>query len=436
MSETDSPVGSTAPASGPASPTVSATARLEELASKYGVSQRAASQAFDSAARPYLVSEGMHRSDLASLRRLSAGPRFGQTDTGSFHAAMAEIQLDLAELADEYGELNVDFRDLLRKEGWGILDIARYAVNSIPVVGNKKTARAIKLGVATRRGDSIAYLVDKMGIVLDKQHEKARDGYARSLDLQRESVAELRRLDQKLIANLRSGTYRSADMTSVEVEVGKLERDLNSVQEMLVGYENQIRTARAAGNVEEVTRLTDEMSKLLDVKYAVLEGKLTAEGTVSEVRRTILDSAEAVQSAKGAIAASWVNYRAATALADALGELEIKYRHAMEDFVPVFKTQGKIAATGMLALDVRDTLVRVAAISERLMDENAKLVTHLAVTSFELLKTPIYDPQVARAKEAELTAMMQQVNALKMEWAQATTSLAAPVVSPGYVKAT
>src|SRR3989344_4958060 len=250
--------------------------------------------------------------------------------------------------------------------------------------------------------------------------------------MQQRAVAELRRLDQKLIQQLRSGTYSGTDMAVVEAEVSRLERDLNDVQEMLIAYEGQVQAAKAGRNLDEVKRLSGEMSQLLDVKYSILEGKLTAEGTVSEVRRTILDSAEGVQSAKGAIAASWMNYRAASALKDAMGELEIKYRHAREDFMPVFRMQGELAAVGKQALDIRDTLIRVAAISERLMSANANLVTHLAVTSFELLQAPMYDPVKARQMEAELSATVQQLNAQKLEWAQAATTLAQPPQTPGY----
>jgi len=190
---------------------------------------------------------------------------------------------------------------------------------------------------------------------------------------------------------------------------------------------------RASGNIQEVVRLTDEMSQVLDMKHQILDGQLSAERLTSEIRRQILDSSEAVQSSKGAIAASKVNYRAINALVDSLSELEIKYRHAKEDMVPVFKIQGKIAAGGLAALEMRDTLLKVSAISERLMEANARMVMHLAAESFELLQTPLYDPVKAQATEERLRLYMTDLNQKKMEWADNMQQLGtSPTATPHY----
>jgi hypothetical protein len=178
------------------------------------------------------------------------------------------------------------------------------------------------------------------------------------------------------------------------------------------------------------------MSEVLDMKYGVLDGKLAADGVVSEIRRKILDSSEGVQSAKGATAASRVNYHAINALIDAYNELEIKYRHALSDMVPVFKIQAGIAVSGKQALEMKEALLRSAAISNRLMNFNSKLVTHLATEVFELTKTPLYDPVKARAVEDRISSYMTQLNQAKIEWAENQQRISEIPNAPHYAKQT
>ncbi len=153
---------------------------------------------------------------------------------------------------------------------------------------------------------------------------------------------------------------------------------------------------------------------------------------VSNIRREILDSAEGVQSSKGAAAASKANYVAINALIDSMSELEIKYKHAMEDMVPVFKIQGKIASASIAASDIKNTLIEVAAKSQQLMEANANLTMHLAAEVFDLLKTPIYDIDKAEAVTQQVQGFMKDLNNQKMEWAENQQRLSAIPEQPHY----
>jgi len=403
--------------------------RLEALAQKYHITPGAPTQttykAFDSGAT--------YATDKERLQRISQAPKSGKLTTGDIHAEMAGIQMELAELAEEYGKLNVEFSTLLGKDKvYSVKDLARIVYNS--VVRDQKAVREVKLDAVKRKGDAIELLVNKMAEVLGDQYQKAVKGKARAESMQVENIGHMKTLDRRLIESLRSGYGSGADRAAADLEVVKLERELSDIESVLLGYENDVRAAQAEGNIEKVSKITGEMSQVLDIKHQVLDGRLAAEGVVSEIRRSILDSAEGVQSAKGAIAASKVNYQAINALIDSYSELEIKYRHAQADMIPVFQIQAQVASGGLQALELRDTLVKVANASQKLMEANARMVTHLAAETFELLQTPLYDPARAQKVEEDLRAFMADLNAKKMEWAEMQTTVQTMPTSAHYAK--
>lgn len=391
---------------------VQTIAQLAEKYGKKGTTRKQASQArFDASA---------FQGDKEVLKRISQEPELkgiGDTDTGKLHAELAEIQLDLAELAEEYGKLNVNFGNVIgQKSIYTFGEAFRIKWNEL--VGDKKEARELKIAAAGRRGDSIELMVNKISEVLQDQYQKAVQGKARAEEMQVENIAHMKTLDRKLIDSLTSGYSGGSDYAAAQEEVKKLEADLKEIEEYITEREKDVQAAKAEGDLEKVNVITDDLSQALEIKYGVLDGKLSSDGVVSDIRRDMLDSAEAVQSSKGAIAASKVNYKAISALIDAMNELEVKYRHALEDMVPVFKIQGKIAGLGQQAMDIQKTLVQVAEVSQRLMETNGKLVTRLATETFKLLKTPIYDLEKAGQIEAEITQYMDQLNQLKVEWAE------------------
>jgi len=102
--------------------------------------------------------------------------------------------------------------------------------------------------------------------------------------------------------------------------------------------------------------------------------------------------------------------------------------------IPVFKIQGAIAAGGMSGLELRDTLVRVADISHKLMEANSKMVQHLAKETFDLLQTPLYDPERAAKVEEELREYRTQLNQMKVEWADTQKRLTEKPQDPHYAR--
>src|SRR3989338_6768174 len=95
--------------------------------------------------------------DKARLQRISQGTQTstaGKPTTGDIHQEMAGIQMDLAELAEQYGKLNVDFSSLVgAKKIFDLGETVRIGYNNI--IGDKQQARQIKLNAIKRRGDAI-----------------------------------------------------------------------------------------------------------------------------------------------------------------------------------------------------------------------------------------------------------------------------------------
>lgn len=390
--------------------------KLETLAAKYGYQAKTP----NSKVQVYKTFDKTYESDKTTLKRISRTPATEgyKGSIGDLHAEMAGIQLELTELTDEYGELNVRFKTLVGKDKlYGVSDVAKLALYG--VIGNKKASSKVKLEAVKRRGDAIEYLVNRMAEVLQDQYQRAIDAKKRGEDLQVGNTTHMRQLDRKLIESLKSGYYTDADHTAAQKEVDNLNAELAEIDDTLRAYEKDVNLAKAENNLEKIVKLTDEMSQVLDIKHGVLDGRLAADGVVLEIRRQILDSAEGVQSSKGAIAASKVNYQALSALIDSMTELQIKYKHAISDMIPVFKIQGAISGLGTQALGMKKALTRTAEISQHLMETNVRLITCLAAETFELLKNPLYDLETARAAEERISSYRAQLNDLKMQWAQA-----------------
>ena len=392
--------------------------RLEALTSRYGSlaapTRAETHQAFD-AKRSY-------QSDISTLTRVSKGPQAGSKLKDDMYKEMAGIQLELARLCQKYGKLQVNLGSVMGKNaiyklGEGV------KIKYLEWRGKQEKADNIKLEAAQRKGSAINYLIEQMANVLNDQYEKAIQGRSSAEQMQRENIVHMKGLDKKLIQSLREGYVSSADRAEAEKELTKLEAELKEFDDTLSLYEKDALDAKAKGDIETVMKVTDEMTQVLEMKHQVLDAKLMADGTVSEIRRKILGSSEAVQSSKGAAAASKVNYQAINALVDSMTELQIKYKNAKEDMLPVFKIQGQISVLGLQGLDMQEALREVSEISYRLMDANANLVTHLAAETFDLLQTPLYDPEKMRVVEEKIKVYMTDLNKRKMEWADCVQSM-------------
>lgn len=419
---------STAPAAGELSQT-GRDVGLEELLKKYipGVPRASFAQPARTAQRTTLYQ--------AQQTRISQAPQTPGMSftTGDVHAEMAGIQHDLADLAEVYGKLNVNFGSLIGKERmFNVGDAA--AVSWYTLLRNRNKVREVKIGAARRRGELIDVLVNKMSEVLDDQYQSAVKGRDLAKSVQVENIAHMKKLDQSFIERLTSSYVGSSDLAAAEDAAKKIVQEVTEVDHVLVRYEDEVQRAKAGGDIPLVRKLAGEMTQVLNVKYGLLDGQLAADGEVSEIRRKMLESSEGVQSAKAAIAASRVNYRTINAWIDAMNELEFKYRHAKEDFIIVFKIQGKVAAGGMRALELKKTLLEVAGISQRLMEANVNLVERLTQEVFELVQTPLYDIERARACEQRIDAYMTELNQQKVRWAEAQQRISEEPSSPHYTE--
>jgi hypothetical protein len=357
-----------------------------------------------------------------TLKRVSEGVAEGQELAIQGQTELAKIQLELADLADEYGQLNVNFANALGKDAiYKIGDVMSLGWYS--VLGKKDKVREIRFNAVNKKNDGLIILINKMSKLIEETHAKAEQGRTYSNQLQVENVTFLKDKDKDLIDRLKTGHYTFSDQAEAEKEIARLEGELKEFDGVLIKYEGEVKAAKAAGDVEQVKKLTDEMTQVLDMKHEVLDGRLAADGVASEIRREILDAAKGVESAKGAIGAAQMNYQAVNLLIDSMNELEIVYRYLMEDMIPVYQMQAKIAATTTGALKMRDIAQRNASISNRLMDTNVKLVKGLAALTFDLLQTQTYDLESIAKKREELKAYTTQLNKLKMDWAEGQTTI-------------
>lgn len=400
--------------------------RLEELKTKYGVvetveKKNTTNSAFD-----------VTRTHKEDLMRLSKAPEAKQEESISdIYQGMAEIQIELAELAEEYGKLAVTFNNVVGKDSlytlWDAVRLKTYEILNL-----KDSEKKLKLEAISRKGDGIERLAGKLAEVVEDAYQRAVEGREKGKAILVEVIDHRKNLEKKIIENLRGSFYSGADKEEADKEVKKLESELSDIDKTLEAYEKDAQDAKTAGDLTKVNQLTDEMSQVLDIKQGVMDGKLSADGVVSEIRRTILDQAEGLQSAKGALVAERVNYQAVNSLIDSMDELVIKYNHAKQDMIPVFIQQAKIAGLGMEAKDVKETLLKVANVSNKLMEANARLVTRIAAETYELLKTPIYDREKALVVEENIRGYRAELDRLKMEWAANQQTLIEKIEQPHY----
>src|SRR3989338_2517739 len=110
----------------------------------------------------------------------------------------------------------------------------------------------IKLEAAGRRGNAIESLVNKMSEVLNEQYQNAVRAKSQAEALQKENIAHIKRLDQKLISTLRSSYGTGADYTQAESELKKFEGELKELADVLVAYEKDVEVAKAVGDLDKV----------------------------------------------------------------------------------------------------------------------------------------------------------------------------------------
>jgi hypothetical protein len=110
--------------------------------------------------------------------------------------------------------------------------------------------------------------------------------------------------------------------------------------------------------------------------------------------------------------------RAIDQLIDANQEYEIKYKHTLLDQIPVYKTQGKVAAMTENMLDFGRALVATAQMQSKLMDYIANATTTLSYDAFNLLTTQLTDIGQLQSYKDKLDAAEEDLDAKRREFAR------------------
>lgn len=397
--------------------------KLEEIVGRYKNPQTA-SRAFDSAS-------------LSATRpqsRLSQAPRLS-TDGGiaAYYAEMAEIKKALIQYADEHGKLSTRFSQVLSDDNLTIGEKIRIILYN--TLGRSASAKQIQVGAWERKGEIFETLVDKIAEVMSEEHQASVRGIAKVRDLQARNISHMKYLEDEVVKELSAGYTGSEVYSEQQREVDRLKLQLDEVQTTLEMYEPELKAAQAKGDTTASAQVLQKMARLLEIKRDLRDGKYLAEGAVQETWRKILDQSEGVQSARGALAASEVNYVAINGLIDAYTKLEIKYRRAMQHMMPVFRIQARIAGAGQDVEQLVKSLKDAAVLTVRLMEANERAVVALTTEVQDLLQTPIYDTNQARAIEARLQGHLDQIKQMDEQWTQLQQTVSEmPKSGPGYAR--
>lgn len=391
------------------------SAKLVEIREKYGAKNRAAThKAFD---RSRISKE----SDISSLTRISRTPSVS-TGSQDIYAVMAKIHLDLAELADEYGKLNVKFGSVFGAgKQYTIGEALRIKWNDL--VGRKEAAKAIRITVATRQGKNIETLVDNMSEVVSAQYQKCIEGRKHTETLLKDVVQHMYNMEKKRVNDMRKAYVDGVSQAEKEQAVRGYQTELDELNSVQKEFESKIQEAKATNNTEEVVKATDELMDLLEIKQEVINGHMAAYQAVSDVRRKLVDAAVGVESATGALGASQVNYETVNGLVDVMFRMEVKYKHMLEAIIPVFKHQGRAAAIALDATSSMDLLQRTADLTQRLMKANADLAVHLGNVTLQWVQTSVYNVDEAMALRDELRSSFEEQRRIEKEWAEANLAL-------------
>ena len=359
----------------------------------------------------------------ARASRISGAPSVAQqSNVGDWMGKQVEIKALLADKADEYGHFNNKFQHTLGKRK--ILSLTEGVMSSAyRFVGMKAKARKIKVEAAKRHGKSLEILVDTMGDVVGEKYDLSTQGESLMRELMVDIVGQTKNYESQLIQNLKNRFTSTADYDAALAEVKRMESEILEIETLATDYEAKIRDAQDKNDQVTIDKLTGELVQVMDIKHGLMDGRLSADGTASEIRRKILDYAETSQSLKGALAATAVNYRTAAALLDMYSELQIKYRNMKNITMPVFKTQATLAQAGEDIGQMRDVLLTVSQATNALMEANRMMVVDLTEKVTELFQTPIYDVNKARQIEGMIKTYYDNKNKQKIEWAKAVSQV-------------
>ncbi len=387
------------------------------------------------------VQQGFEQGSLESRvqggqRRLSEAPTFQKSDETSiqkYHQEVAAIRKALIDYAREHSRSEAEFADLLKQDGIYTLG-DNVLMLLYGAVRDGKKRDEVKNAAFSRRSVKLDDLVNFIGEILNEQYQTAKNGKDKAIELQHKNIEHMKYLDRQIIENLKGSVYTGAELLGAQQEVERLLHELTEIDAVLDGYRTRISASQAEGKLDDVMKLTDEMSEVLGFKEGILDGKYAAEGSERGVRMSILEHAENIQSATGSLGASRVNYVAINAVIDSYFKLEIIYNAMLNYMVPVFKIQAQVTAFGQDIGELTTSLSEVVAISNRLMDASENLVMVIGDDVQKLLQTPPYDTQRTAGIEARIRGHMGKIMELDKEWAANQQRVALLSGSPHYAK--
>jgi ElaB/YqjD/DUF883 family membrane-anchored ribosome-binding protein len=379
--------------------------------------------------RPRGVAASFEQYGTKDLRRIGNAPSLqGLGDLGEHYKQVAGINLALIELSARNNKANAKFMHLLGKDRLftlrEYLQVKRLEWKLKGEQEDDKRDRhfakkaQIFHSAYERRGNDISEVIDQMGEIMSERWEFSKQAVIKARGLETHSIGHMRAMDQKIIDELKSSYANDAQYAEVLVEIQKLEAELLEFDSVLEAYEAEVKQAKESGDIDKVGALTNEMTQVLDLKYSVLSNAHEAKGEASEIRRQIIDKAKGVESAKGAIAATKVNLATIATLIDSYNMMEIAYRHAISDMLPVFKVQAQIAAYSLQGFDSIDTLLQIADASSKLMEVLPQMATHLLSQSWKLVENPIYNIEKADMALTQIEGWKQQFDAYSLQWAE------------------
>jgi hypothetical protein len=352
-------------------------------------------------------------------QRVSSSPRTAERggETETLYRNLADIQMSLAELAEEQGKLDIRFKDVVGSERYlQAADLAK--ILGWGVLLQKRRVRAVKLDAIARKGETIDNLSDRIAEVIEEEHQNAVKGIELAYNVQTQTIEHTKTVGKNLVSRLKGSYVGDVDLANGEKEVARIESELKNYETIISDYETKILTAKKEGKVGDLEKLTEELTQIVEEQGFKVDKKQESDKIVHEITRQILDYADGVRSARNALEALKVSDKQCNALIDSWNKLEIKYRHAKEDMIEIYRIQGKIAAYGTRGLEMNRVLQQTAESYRQLLEHNERLVLHLTKQTFDLIKTDLYDPEKCKEIETRLTAALEEQKKAEMTWAQ------------------
>jgi len=393
--------------------------RLDQLVAKYGYTQRE---------QRTPVQSVFERSDMrqsrATLERISAQPTTSAAipNASDIIREQASIDLKYADILESYGKMNTSFFATLKKSGF--LGPGQWIKwRGMQVIGKKEAARDYRADIITGDHRNLEMILNMLGDLANEIYQNRIKAEDLARQTQMSNMQHMKTLYRSLIKEMKDARFSVSDQAEAEAEVRRFEGELREVDGVLQQYETDINTAKAENKIDDVKRLTDEMTQVVDMREAIMDGQFGAENANLEIRRSILDASEGVRVAKEAIIVSQASYQMINALIDTAAKHKIMYKHYLEKMHPALKIQGQVSVQGREALRAQEALSRVYGAMTEHIDANARMGMHLVAKATELLHADKIDREGVKKVTEMMRGYLDETNRKDMEWAQKQQTL-------------